>query len=117
VHGLGTSRSWEVGDSIEQKAKHAQEHQKLVNRIHTLEEALPLPAMIGFDTTPGSQASDPTCVSGTRLCIPPVSVCHECIAAETDSTKAEDIIRLESEEATINAIGRNIANIKGMITD
>ena len=51
--------------------KQAQEHQKLANRIRTLEEALSLPAMIDVDTTPISQASDATCVSGTRLFVPP----------------------------------------------
>ena len=54
-----------------QQVKYAQEHEKLANRIRTLEEALSLPSVIDVDTTPISQASDSTCVSGTRLFAPP----------------------------------------------
>jgi hypothetical protein len=54
-----------------QQEKHVQEYQKLANRIRTLEEALSLSAMIDVDTTPISQTSDATCVSGTRFFVPP----------------------------------------------
>jgi hypothetical protein len=54
-----------------QQEKCAQEHEKLANRIRTLEEVLSLPSVIDVDTTPITQASDATCVSGTRLFVSP----------------------------------------------
>ena len=54
-----------------QQVKYAQEHEKLANKIRTLEEALLLLAVIDVDTTPIGQASESTCVSGTRLFVPP----------------------------------------------
>jgi hypothetical protein len=54
-----------------QQVKYAQEHEKLANKIRTLEEALLLLAVIDVDTTPIGQASESTCVSGTRFFVPP----------------------------------------------
>ena len=69
--GYVTNSLFTWQSASKQQEKQAQEHQKLANRIRTLEEALSLPAMIDVDTTPISQASDATCVSGTRLFVPP----------------------------------------------
>jgi hypothetical protein len=69
--GYVTNSLFTWQSASKQQEKQAQEHQKLVTRIRTIEEALSLPAMIDVDTTPISQASDATCVSGTRLFVPP----------------------------------------------
>ena len=69
--GYVTNSLFTWQSASKQQEKQAQEHQKLANRIRTLEEALSLRAMIDVDTTPISQASDATCVSGTRLFVPP----------------------------------------------
>jgi hypothetical protein len=70
--GYVTNSLFTWHSASKQQEKQGQEHQKLVTRIRTLEEALSLRAMIDVDTTPISQASDATCVSGTRLFVPPI---------------------------------------------
>ncbi len=69
--GYVTNSLFTWQSASKQQEKQAQEHQKLATRIRTLEEALSLPVTIDVDTTPISQASDATCVSGTRLFVPP----------------------------------------------
>jgi HEAT repeats len=69
--GYVTNSLFAWKNASKQQEKHVQEYQKLANRIRTLEEALSLRAMIDVDTTPISQTSDATCVSGTRFFVPP----------------------------------------------
>jgi hypothetical protein len=72
--GYVTNSLFTWQSASKQQEKQAQEHQKLANRIRTLEEALSLPATIDVNTTSISQASDAICVSGTHLVPPSVSV-------------------------------------------
>ena len=68
-HVTNSLFTWQ--SASKQQEKQAPDHQKLANKIRKLEEAPSSPTVIDVDTTPISQVSDATCVSGTRLFVPP----------------------------------------------